>query len=234
MQRLKFTGLIAAICAFLPFCHKSGHDAAQKHMHTTDFDELVQRFESEERDAYQQPEKVMKHLDSIFKKRGTSAPVFAQGWSGLKVADLGAGTGYFTFRMARDGAQVIALDVDERFLQYIESTPEYAQYRGKVKTRKVAANSIGLKDGKVNVIFSVNVYHHIDDRVNYFRESRKGLSEDGMLIIIDFKQGEMPVGPPEHIKLSEAEVTEELSRAGYQVQVDHVLPYQNIYICRTN
>lgn len=230
MSRIRLSGVVAALCGLLPFCQHSHHHSAQEHMHKTDFEELVRRFESEERDAYQKPEKVMQHLDNIFKKRGTSTPNFAKGWSGLKVADLGAGTGYFSFRMAREGASVLALDIDERFLEYIESHENYAKYRGQVKTRRVDPDSIGLKPGEVDVIFSTNVYHHIDNRVDYFREARRGLTENGILVIIDFKQGDMPVGPPEHIKLSEDQVRQELSDAGYEVEVDHLLTYQNIYI----
>lgn len=199
-------------------------------MHKSDFQELVRRFESEERNEYQKPEEVMKRLDSIFRKRGESTLSFASGWKGLKVADLGAGTGYFTFRMAREGASVLALDIDERFLDYIRSRPQYQTYKDRLQTRKVEPHSIGLAVGEVDLIFSVNVYHHIDNRVEYFRAARKGLTDGGMLIIIDFKQGEMPVGPPENIKLSESQVMQELKEAGFDVKVDHFLPYQNIYI----
>ena len=199
-------------------------------MHKSDFQELVRRFESEERNQYQKPQEVMQHLESIFRNHSKEAPAFAGGWQGLKVADLGAGTGYFSFRMVKQGASVIALDIDERFLDYIRARPEYQDYKDRLETRKVEAQSIGLKPAEVNVIFSVNVYHHIDDRIDYFREARMGLSEQGMLIIIDFKQGEMPVGPPENIKLPEDQVVRELQDAGFDVSVDHMLEYQNIYL----
>lgn len=228
MKRIGVSGILAALCGLLPFCEKSGHDAAQEHMHKTSFEDLVARFESKERDAYQKPDQVMDHLDLLFRKHATIASQFSEGWQGLKVADLGAGTGYFSFRMADRGASVLALDIDSRFLDFIQNHPSFE--RSNIEIRKVGPDDAGLSESEVDVIFSVNVYHHIDNRANYFRSARKGLRDGGLLVIIDFKQGKMPVGPPEHIKLSQKEVKSELEQAGFRVEVDELLDYQNIYV----
>lgn len=229
MRRIGISGL-AAICSFFSFCQKGSHQSAQEHMHKTDFDVLVQRFESEERNSYQKPDELMNHLDKTFRKHGSRASQFSQGWKGLKVADLGAGTGYFAFRMAEKGASVITLDIDERFLRYIEVHPSFNRYSNRIETRKIEPDSIGLASEEVDLIFSVNVYHHIDDRVQYFKEARKSIRDQGLLVIVDFKKGDIPVGPPEHIKLSEQKVKSELSDAGFEVTVDGFLQYQNIYL----
>jgi len=82
--------------------HAPGH--ANKHMNSTSFEDLVIRFDSPERDAYQQPAKVLEYIGDV---------------TGKKILDIGAGTGYFAFKLAAKGAEVIAGDVDDRFQNFI-------------------------------------------------------------------------------------------------------------------
>ena len=79
--------------------HKHGHGAnANEYMHQSSMDELIERFESPERDAYQMPDKV---LDAIGDLKGKT------------VMDIGAGSGYFSVKLARRAGQVIAADVSK-------------------------------------------------------------------------------------------------------------------------
>jgi 2-polyprenyl-3-methyl-5-hydroxy-6-metoxy-1,4-benzoquinol methylase len=228
------TILLAAPLAFVFItnagCTK-GHHSAEEHMHRYSFEELIQRFESPERDAYQKPDELIRHLNSFLEARSTTGfSDFENGWKGITVADLGAGSGYFTWRLAREGATVIALDIDDRFLSYIEEREEVADYSDVISTRKTDPDSSGLSREEVHIIFSVNVYHHIGNRSDYFREARNSLKNGGFLIIVDFKK-DSEIGPPDHIKLSEEEVVSELRAAGYSVEVDRdFLTEQNIYL----
>jgi 2-polyprenyl-3-methyl-5-hydroxy-6-metoxy-1,4-benzoquinol methylase len=78
-------------------------------MHESTTQELIDRFESPERDAYQQPTKVLEYLGNV---------------KGLKILDIGAGSGYFSFRLLTAGASVIAGDVNDEFLAYIKNKKE--------------------------------------------------------------------------------------------------------------
>ena len=80
------------------------------------------------------------------------------------------------------------------------------------------------------MVLTVNTYHHIEDRPQYFQAVRQGLRANGELVIVDFFKVETPVGPPVEHKVSIDEVIAELKEAGYtvfDVEVD-LLPYQFI------
>lgn len=196
--------------------HGHHHGEANEYMHSSKFDELVDRFESNERDAYQEPEKVIEFL-SITK--------------GMTVMDLGAGTGYFSFKFANAGADVIAADVNDQFQEYIKDKRDSLGISpDKIALRKVEYDDPLLGEGEVDKVVIVNTYHHIEDRKSYFAKVKNGLKEDGELVVIDFIKKDIPYGPPVKMKLSADEVVEELKEAGYTlIEVnDELLKYQYI------
>ena len=178
---------------------KHGNDANEQ-MLKTPVSKLIKIFESPERDAYQQPEKVLEYIGDI---------------SGKKVLDIGAGSGYFSVRMAKKGAHVIAGDVDDEFLEYIKKRIKKEELEALIEVRKLPFDSPSLKDAEVDKVLIVNTYHHIEDRVIYFAKVRKGLKKDGELIVIDFFKKELPIGPPVNHKISRQKVEEELKSAGF-------------------
>lgn len=196
--------------------HGHHHGDANEYMHSSKFDELVERFESEERDAYQEPEKVIEFLGDM---------------NGLKVMDLGAGTGYFSFKFSQVGASVIAADVNDQFQEFIKDKRDSLEIAAdKLALRKVEYDDPLLTDAEVDKVVIVNTYHHIEDRQTYFAKVKKGLKEGGELVVIDFIKKDIPYGPPVKMKLSSDEVVNELKEAGYtSVEVnDDLLKYQYI------
>ncbi len=179
-----------------------GHSHANEYMNQSQFEELVQRFESPDRDAWQQPDKVLAHLGEL---------------KGKTVADLGAGTGYFSVRLAERGASVIPLDIDERFLIYIQDRKAKlpAEVQARLLPRKCEESDCKLSPAEVDMVFSVNTYHHINDRPEYFTKLRACLKPGGKLVIVDFKSGDLPVGPPADHKVSLEMMKKELAEAGF-------------------
>jgi SAM-dependent methyltransferase len=149
------------------------------------------------------------------------------------VADIGAGTGFFAFRLAQRAKKVIAIDIDQRFISYLDSTkmlelPE--QLQDKLETRLAKPNDPMLQAGEVDVIIIVNTFMYIRDRLEYLKILKKGLTSGGMLLIIDFKKKRTPLGPPSNIRVPLFEVEELLYEAGYRniVTNDTSLDYQYI------
>ncbi|MFA0961604.1 class I SAM-dependent methyltransferase [Roseivirga sp. BDSF3-8] len=184
---------------------------------STMFNLLVDTYEDPDRNAWQNPELVINKIESPFDKT---------------VADIGAGTGYFTFRLARWARKVIALEVDPDFVAYLEErkqdVPEAIADR--IDIRLTPADSAALEPGEADVALVVNTYYFLFDRVEYFQNIRKSLSDDGMVIVVDYKDKELPVASAYVRRISWEKVKTELQDAGYQnIRVDTVsLPYQYI------
>lgn len=177
--------------------HRHGANA---HMNKMSFEELVEKFESPERATWQKPNDVIGLLGEIKDKT---------------ILDIGAGTGYFSFRMAEKGAKVIAADVDDRFLKYIEEK-KMEIGDSNITARKTKYDDPLLKTGEVHHAIIVNTYHHIEDRVAYFKKVANGLKAEGSLMVVDFKKKETAVGPPKKHKIASDKVIEELKKAGFK------------------
>ena len=150
----------------------------------------------------------------------------------LTIADIGAGTGYFAFRIAMRGADVIAIDIDPRAISWMDSEekryPEDVQAR--FRTRLATEDDPKLQEGEADIVLMVNTYIYLENRIRYFTNLQKGLSPGGRLVIIDFKQKETPIGPPVDERIALTQVQQELTAAGYTISSadDEALEYQYI------
>lgn len=192
--------------------HDSLHGGANAHMHKTPVKELIQKFESKERDDYQKPEKVLEFMGKI---------------SGKTIMDIGAGSGYFSIKLATQGAKVIAADVDDEFQNFLQERIQKEKIKN-VELRKIPFDGPALKQEEADYILMVNTFHHIENRKKYFEQVRKGTKKDGFLLVVDYFKYNLPVGPPEAHKLSVDEVLSDLKQAGYsQFEINvNDLPFQ--------
>jgi len=178
------------------------------------FEEMVKALERPDRASWQKPDEVIKALGPI---------------KGIKIYDLGCGTGYFSFLLEQAGANVIAADVDDRFLGYVDSVRKARGISEKnLQTRKLPPDDPKLEKREVNMAFLVNSYHHIENRKAYFAKVKAGLKSQGYMVIIDYFKKDLPIGPPVSMKLSAEEIIRELTQAGFtKFKVDDkLLPFQ--------
>ncbi|MGE5212824.1 MAG: class I SAM-dependent methyltransferase [Nitrospirota bacterium] len=193
----------------------SPESAANRFMHHADFDQLVAHFEDPARAHWQKPDLVIANVGPL---------------EGKTVADIGAGSGYFSFPIATKAAKVIAIDIDQRFLDYIEQKKQTQKIGANIETRLTSPDSPGLKPGEADVVLIVDTFHHIDNRVEYLNKLRNDLRKGGELLIVDFKKESTPQGPPVELRLAPNEVKSELKAAGFAVisaRTD-LLPYQYV------
>ena len=195
-------------------------DAGAKHGHLAedryrDAEKWAAAFESPDRDAWQKPDEVIAAL---------KLPADA------KVADIGAGTGYFPVRLAKRVPKgiVYAIDLEPNMVAYVDAR---AKREGLKNLRGVAASADDPKlPEPVDLVLNVNTYHHLEDRPAYFRRVAKGLRPGGRVAVIDFKP-ESKMGPPADHKFSEEKIVRELEEAGFRLAERHAfLPEQHFLV----
>ncbi len=196
-----------------------GHNHANQHMHNSNVADLIKSFDSDDRAATQKPYEVIALFGDL---------------NGKKILDIGSGSGYFTFRLAEKGANVIAGDVNDEFLDHIDKKmKDNNLFSKRIETRKLPFDNPSLSNGEVDGAIIVNTYHHIDDRVAYFSKVSDGLTRDGMLMVVDFMKKKFDnkiQGPPYKMRIASTVVIEELKKAGFdriEVNAD-LLPHQYI------
>jgi 2-polyprenyl-3-methyl-5-hydroxy-6-metoxy-1,4-benzoquinol methylase len=185
-----------------------------------EFENKIKLFESPDRERWQKPDEVISLFGEI---------------QGKTIMDLGAGSGYFTFRLAKKGARVIAADVDDRYQDYIFEKlkkPEFSGIRDYIEPRKIGYDNPGLKEGEADGLLIVDTYHHLRNRVSYLKLTLSGLKNNGKIIIVDYKKG-ISFGPPENHKLDMKIVCQELEQVGFsRISADvNLLAYQYVIIC---
>ena len=208
-------------------CHHHDHEHphknhSERHMHAQNFDELVKSFDSPERDKWQKPKEVIELIQSLHK--GVKP-------SDIKIADLGAGSGYFSFRLIEKEYKVIALDVNDKFINVLQKKQSESPKKNLIEIRKSEFSKPKLQKEEVDGVLSVNVYHHIENRISYLKELKSNIKKNGFLVIIDFKEGELSYGPPPELKLSKQIILSELKEAGFEIKTEEsLLPYQIIFM----
>ncbi len=181
--------------------HHEGHNHANHHMNKASFEDLVKNFESPERDEWQKPNEVIRFLGDLKNKT---------------IVDIGAGTGYFEFKINEPSANIIAADADERFIKYLNDRVAKEKVSN-ISTRKAEYEKPPLKDGEADIVFMVDVYHHIESRKDYFSMVKKGLKSEGEMIIVDFKKGDFEHGPPDEMKIDPQTLINEMKLAGFNL-----------------
>ncbi len=215
--------LILLLAVIFTFCQESGTNTISIDQQVKDTLELKsQKTEiptpsQNNRAIWQKPELVLKKLGDISKKT---------------VADIGAGTGYFSFRILPTAKRVIAIDIDAEAIKYIDSVslllPE--PYKSHFESRLAEPNDPHLKVAEIDIALLVNTYLYIENPVDYFRRLKSKLSEHGELLIIDYKKKKIPLGPDANERIALAQVEDEIERAGYTIieSDDQSLSYQYI------
>lgn len=177
-------------------------------------EEYIKMLENPDRAKYQKPEEVVTHLKL---KKGET------------IADIGAGSGYFTVLFAREvglEGKILAIDINKRLLDYIENRIKEGKFTN-IKTILAKPHDSLLLPSSVDKVFICNTFHHIQDRTSYLKLLSKAFKPDGRLIIIDFYKRETPVGPPLRTRLTREQVIKEAQQAGYSIAEEHkFLPYQ--------
>jgi len=153
---------------------------------------------------------------------------------GQNIADIGAGGGYFSLRFAdavgREG-KVYAVDTNPEFLEFIRNN---AREKGlnNVETILATEDSLTLPEKSLDLVFVRNVYHHLPNRVGYFRNLTGLLKPEGKIVIIEYKRS----GPFSFRRIfghyvPSKKIIEGMDKAGYGLHKEFdFLPQQSFTI----
>jgi ubiquinone/menaquinone biosynthesis C-methylase UbiE len=169
--------------------------------------------------AYQPPEKV---LDAMGVKPG------------MLVAEVGAGRGRYVVHVAArvgDTGMVYANDIDEDALEYLRFRCERDGI-GNVETLLGEVTDPLLPEGKMDIVYVINTYHHFDKPVELMRNILPALKPDGLLVIVEHDPNKMPDAGPQSTTPQD-ELLDQAEKAGYElVRIETFLERDNINIFR--
>jgi ubiquinone/menaquinone biosynthesis C-methylase UbiE len=177
-------------------------------------------YEGDNRDEWQKPDEVIRALGIQ---------------PGERIADLGSGSGYFTFRLAKEVGplgKVYAVDIDKGLNKYVADRTRQEGYAN-IEVILAKPDDPLLPQAGVDLIFTSNTYHHLENRPGYFANISNYLSPNGRIAVVEFNEKGwfQSLG---HYSAAEV-IKKEMKEAGYQLQREFdFLPRQSFLIFSKN
>ncbi len=180
----------------------------------------IEKDENKGRDIWQKPETVISLLGNL---------------EGKTVADIGAGTGYFTFRIALKADKVVAIDIEDSYLDVLDNLKQKLPHelQSKIETRLAKEDDPLLKEQEADIILIINTFSLISNKIKYLKTIKSGIKDGGKIFIVDFKMKNLAIAAPEKKdRLPMFELEELLDKAGYIniLSNDTTLDYQYIVV----
>jgi predicted methyltransferase len=175
--------------------------------------------EGPDREAWQKPDQIMDALGIA---------------DGSAVADIGAGAGWFTIRLARrvgPNGVVYATDVQREMLEAIRRRVG-REGLGNVQTRMGTDAKPDLPAEALDAVLVVDVYPEVTDRITFLRSLASALKPAGRIGIVNYKPGRGGPGPApsEGVRVESALVERDAQAAGLRVVARQNLPYQYLLV----
>lgn len=152
---------------------------------------------------------------------------------GMAVADIGAGTGYYTELLSKvvgvDG-KVYATDVQMGMLRYLEIRKKQKKLTN-VEVVRGGMEVTGLPENSVDMALMVDVYHEFQKPVEMMADLMRALKPGGRVALVEYRKEDPNVPILEDHKMSEKQIRKELIAAGFHhVKTHHRLPWQHLVI----
>jgi arsenite methyltransferase len=197
----------------------SAQDAVKREEHQmhglhNDPKAYIGSLEDPKRDAYQKPHEVMTALNLN---------------PGEVIADIGAGSGYFTFRLAHQvGAKgkIFAVDISPDMILHINRRIRELKATNVVSILAEPDDPL-LPDQSVNRFFFSDSWHHIENQTKYLALMKRMLKPRGEIVMIDFHKKESPIGPPLKMRIAREDLIKHMETHRFRLTKEHTfLPYQ--------
>jgi len=194
------------------------HDQQQMHRFHSNPEAYIGALEDPKRDAYQKPQEVMTALGIK---------------PGEVIADIGAGSGYFTFRLAHhvgSKGKIYAVDVSPDMILHINRRIRELNVSNIVSVLSDPDDPL-LPDHSIDRFFFSASWHHIENQTKYLALLKRMLKPGGEVVMIDFQKKDLPVGPPLQMKISREGLIKQMESQGFRLTKEYTfLPYQYFLI----
>ena len=190
-------------------------------------------------DYYQEP--VFEQWQSIFESPGREVydrreAILAalELKPGMNVADIGAGTGFYTLMFARQvapGGKVYAVDISDEFVRNIERLASEQQLNNILGVVN-HAKSVALPDTSIDLAFICDTYHHFEYPLTTMRSLHQAMRPGGTVIIIDFRkiEGRSSSWVMGHVRENKQAVIKEIEASGFQFVEENDLLSSNYFL----
>jgi len=169
-----------------------------------DLGEYLRKLEAPDRDEWQKPVEVLRALEL----RPEAV-----------VGEVGAGSGYFTLRLASAVTHVFAADADPRMVEMLRERIAASSVRNVTPVLALAEDPF-LPSGRCDLVLTVNTYHHFPEPPAYLRRVARALRPGGRIAILDF-----------HEKIACDQIVRDAGLAGLRAIVEHdFLPQQHFVV----
>jgi len=203
--------IITLMSAPLMAQEKSVKPGINDSFESPDVPKFIERFEREGRDVFDHQKEILAALQLKV---------------GMKIADVGAGTGLFTRLMSRavnPCGKIYAVDISEEFTSHIQKTAKEERLTN-IETVVCKPDSIELTPNSVDLVFICDTYHHFEYPYKTMRSIHKALKPRGEVVLIDFQriEGVSDDWILGHVRAGQEVFTKEILDSGF-VQIDEKL-----------
>ncbi|HCF58468.1 MAG TPA: SAM-dependent methyltransferase [Myxococcales bacterium] len=199
---------------------KHEHSEHGKHNNPIDLEAYLKRLESPERAEWQRPDAVIKALGL---KRGQT------------VAEIGAGPGYFSLRLAKavgPRGTVFAVEVEPQIIGVLRERIVAAEARNVVPVLGLDDDPL-LPPKSCDLVLMVNALHHVEERRAYLKRLARSLKPEGRLVVVDFHKRDTPVGPGLGHRLAREEAVRDARAARFELASEsELLEYQYFLVLK--
>ncbi len=161
------------------------------------------------------------------------AVVAALGLKGDEViADVGAGSGYFSFPLAAAAprGKVWAIDIEAEMVRHVHHKAMTAGVAN-IEALLTAPDDPAVPAG-TDLVFICDVLHHVAERPAWLRRIHGALEPGARVALIEFREGPLPKGPPEAMKIAKEQILSLMAAADLRLVGEHteILPYQHFLV----
>src|SRR6516165_456086 len=179
-------------------------DEHEMHRLHNDPKAYIGALEDPKRDTYQKPQEVMTALGIK---------------SGEVIADIGAGSGYFTFRLAHHvggKGKIYAVDVSPDMILHINRRIRELNVSNIVLVLSDPDDPL-LPDHSIDRFFFSESWHHIETQAKYLALMKRMLKPGGEVVMIDFQKKDLPVGPPLQMRIGREDLIKQMESHGFRL-----------------